>query len=210
MSYRAIFFDLDDTLYPSNTGLWDLIGERIDLFMHDVVGLDWSIIPEKRQTLFNQYGTTLRGLVAEYHIDSAHYLDFVHDVPIEKILSPSPDLKTKIGNLEKQKYIFTNADRKHALRVISILQLDGCFDQIIDICDMEPFCKPQKEAFEKALHLAGDLEPSEVIIIDDTPRNLETAIQMGSPAIQVGTRPTVPGVVAHIEEINLLDQVISF
>ncbi len=208
MPYRTIFFDLDDTLYPSSIGLWDLIGDRIDLFIHNEIGLDWEIIPDKRQNLFNQYGTTLRGLVAEYKIDPQNYLAFVHDVPIEDLLHPIPDLKQKIQALKLEKMIFTNADRKHALRVIKAMDLDGCFNSIIDICDMDPFCKPQKEAFLKAMTLAGDISPGEVIIMDDTPRNLETAVDLGCYSIQVGSHPTVQGVNAHIERIDFLDQVL--
>lgn len=209
MSRRTIFFDLDDTLYPSTTGLWDLIGQRIDLFMHDFIGLDWAIIPEKRQSLFNQYGTTLRGLVAEYNIDPDHYLDFVHDVPIEELLDPAPELRMKIQALQQQKVIFTNADRNHANRVIDALSLQGCFQRIIDIRELEPFCKPQREAFERAFLLAGNLSAEDVIMIDDTPRNLETAVQMGCLTIQVGKHPTVKGVHAHIEDINMLDNILA-
>ncbi len=208
MPFTTIFFDLDDTLYPSSTGLWDLIGDRIGLFMHNEVGLKWEIIPDKRRDLFVQYGTTLRGLVVEYQIDPRKYLDFVHDVPVEKILKPSPGLREKISTLNFSKIIFTNADRKHAQRVISNLELDDCFDQIIDICDMDPYCKPQLEAFQRAMKMAGNLSPNELIIIDDTPQNLETALQLGCYTIQVGTRSTVAGVDAHIDEINLFDQVL--
>lgn len=209
MSPQTIFFDLDDTLYPSTTGLWDLIGQRIDLFMHEFIGLDWAIIPEKRHSLFNQYGTTLRGLVAEYKIDPDHYLDFVHDVPIEELLDPAPELRMKIRSLQQQKVIFTNADRNHANRVIDALSLQGCFQQIIDIRELEPFCKPQREAFERAFLLAGNLSAEDVIMIDDTPRNLETAVQMGCLTIQVGKHPTVEGVHAHIEDINMLDNILT-
>lgn len=209
MSPQTIFFDLDDTLYPSTTGLWDLIGQRIDLFMHEFIGLDWAIIPEKRHSLFNQYGTTLRGLVAEYKIDPDHYLDFVHDVPIEELLDPAPELRMKIRSLQQQKVIFTNADRNHANRVIDALSLQGCFQQIIDIRELEPFCKPQREAFERAFLLAGNLSAEDVIMIDDTPRNLETAVQMGCLTIQVGKHPTVEGVHAHIEDINMLDNILA-
>lgn len=209
MSPQTIFFDLDDTLYPSTTGLWDLIGQRIDLFMHEFIGLDWAIIPEKRHSLFNQYGTTLRGLVAEYKIDPDHYLDFVHDVPIEELLDPAPELRMKIRSLQQQKVIFTNADRNHANRVIDALSIQGCFQQIIDIRELEPFCKPQREAFERAFLLAGNLSAEDVIMIDDTPRNLETAVQMGCLTIQVGKHPTVEGVHAHIEDINMLDNILT-
>ena len=39
MSYRVAFLDLDDTLYPPSSGVWDAIGERIQIFMMDRLGL---------------------------------------------------------------------------------------------------------------------------------------------------------------------------
>jgi fumarylacetoacetase len=46
MSIDTLMIDLDDTLYPPSTGVWGLIGERIDLFMQERVGL-----PAERITL---------------------------------------------------------------------------------------------------------------------------------------------------------------
>lgn len=33
MQFDTIFFDLDSTLYPESNGLWQVIRERIDLYM---------------------------------------------------------------------------------------------------------------------------------------------------------------------------------
>ena len=37
MCFETLFFDLDDTLYPPTSGLWDAIGERIETFMREYV-----------------------------------------------------------------------------------------------------------------------------------------------------------------------------
>jgi putative hydrolase of the HAD superfamily len=191
MSYNTIFFDLDDTLYPPTTGLWDLIGERIDLFIQNKVGVPPEETIPLRKRLFETYGTTLRGLGIEFGIDEEEYLSFVHDVPVDQILKPDPILRSLLLSIAYRKIIFTNADRFYARRVIHALGLDGCFSQIIDIQDISPDCKPQKTAFEKAVSLAGLVSPVNIILIDDTPKNLETASLMGFFTILVGNKSPV-------------------
>ena len=81
MPFTTIFFDLDDTLYPSSSGVWKLIKDRMNLYMHLRLEIPRDEIPSLREELFHQYGTTLRGLQATYHIDTKDYLSFVHDIP---------------------------------------------------------------------------------------------------------------------------------
>jgi len=38
MLFTTLFFDLDDTLYPPATGLWEAIGSRINLYMTERMG----------------------------------------------------------------------------------------------------------------------------------------------------------------------------
>jgi len=188
MSYNTIFFDLDDTLYPPNSGLWDLIGERINQFIQEKLEIPPAETTLLRNRLFETYGTTLRGLVNEYWINQEEYLAFVHDVPVDQILKPDPELRGLLLSVSYRRVIFTNADRFYARRVIHALGLDDCFSQIIDILDISPACKPQIPAFQKAVDLTGATSPENIILIDDTPKNLETAAQMGFFTILVGNK----------------------
>src|SRR6266545_4491981 len=62
MRFTTLFIDLDDTLYPSSTGLWHAIKERMNLFMRERLYIPEAEIPSLREQYFNTYGTTLRGL----------------------------------------------------------------------------------------------------------------------------------------------------
>ena len=77
MKFTTIFFDLDDTLYPSSTGLWHAIKERMTIYMRDRMSFDPVEIPRLREKYYLQYGTTLRGLQANHDIDVGDYLAFV-------------------------------------------------------------------------------------------------------------------------------------
>jgi len=60
MNFETIFFDLDGTLYDNRSGLWEVIRQRMSLYMNERLGLSWDIIPELRKHYFETYGTTLR------------------------------------------------------------------------------------------------------------------------------------------------------
>lgn len=202
MPVNTLFFDVDDTLYPPSTGIWDLIGDRIDLFIQTNLDMPPQKTIALRKRLFETYGTTLRGLVEEFGMDREEYLAFVHDVPVERILQPDPGLRAMLHQTNEKKIIFTNADKKYAQRIITSLGLNGCFSQMIDIVDIWPACKPQTEAFIKALSLAGELQPSQVILFDDTPANLVTASSLGIKTVLVGSKPRPVGIHAAIGDIH--------
>jgi putative hydrolase of the HAD superfamily len=199
----TLFFDLDDTLYPPTTGLWDAIRGRMEIYLNQRLNIPWEEIPQLRQKLYANYGTTLRGLQAIRHIDTLDYLNFVHNVPLENYLTPDPAVRTMLLNLPQRKYIFTNADANHARRVISFLQLDGIFEDIIDILDIDPYCKPMQEAFQLALQKAGESDPHCCAFVDDAPRNLVSAHKLGFYTIRIGSTDPSPDWDASIA--SLLD-----
>ncbi len=186
MSFSTLLIDLDETLYSPSAGVWDAIARRMDEYLHLRIGVPQEEIGALRRSLFTQYGTTLRGLQATRHVDVEEFLAFVHDVPLESMLQPDPALRDLLLRYPQRKLIFTNADRPHAQRVIARLGLEGCFDGIIDIYDIAPFCKPMIEAYQTALRLSGETDPRRCVFIDDSPRNLAGARAAGIFTVQVG------------------------
>ncbi len=189
MAVTTLLIDLDDTVYPPSSGIWGLIGDRIDLFIHDRIKLSWEKIPNLRRQYFIDYGTTMRGLVVNYGIDPEDYLKFVHDVPIENLLSPDLELGEILAKFTQSKVIFTNSDERHARRVLNALQLESLFDNIIDIQKVSPYCKPQPDAYQAALNQLGGTSSQECLVIDDSLRNLQTARSLGFHTLLVGPNP---------------------
>jgi putative hydrolase of the HAD superfamily len=186
MVFSTLFIDLDDTVYPKESGVWQAIRQRIDLYVAEKFHLDAENARMRRQDLFLRYGTTMRGLQAEYQIDEDEYLAFVHHVPLEQFLTPDRELCAMMRRYPQQKFILTNADSAHARRVLAVLGLEGCFQSIIDIKAMAPYCKPMPEAFQLALACAGEQDASRCVLVDDAAHNLKAARRMGFYTIQVG------------------------
>jgi putative hydrolase of the HAD superfamily len=185
MSYTTLFFDLDDTLYPNSTGLWQAIRARMSQYMVERLGLPADQVPELRRTYYITYGTTLRGLQKHYYVDADDYLAYVHDLPLERYLQPDASLRTMLLSLPQRRFIFTNADSNHALRVLSVLELSGCFDRIIDVHAMEFACKPEPIAFQRALAIAENPDPQQCVILDDHAANLVAARQLGFSTVLI-------------------------
>ena len=182
-----MLFDLDDTLYPSTSGVWDAIGDRMDSYIIKTLGVAANEVKQIRNGLFHEYGTTLRGLKTLYHIDEREFLDYVHDIPLTQFLRKDEALIETISAYDSRKVIFTNANQGHAERVLEVLGLADFFPEIVDVLQISPFCKPLPQAYQKAMEIIQIEDPEHCVFIDDSPRNLKTAREMGFYTIQVGT-----------------------
>ena len=189
MKISTLFIDLDDTVYPATTQVWQLVMKRMCIYMRDFLGIPEEEVPAMRDRLFNRYGTTLRGLQIERGIDAKAYLDYVHDVDLSAILSPDPALQSALASIHLPKIIFTNACESHARNVLGLMQLEDCFDSIIDVVAVQPYCKPEQEAYQIALELAGSPDPAAVMMVDDRFENLVTAASLGMRAVLVSEAP---------------------
>jgi putative hydrolase of the HAD superfamily len=207
--YTTIFFDLDDTLYPASSGMWDAIRERIDLYIHLRLNISWDVIPSLRHHLFSTYGTTMRGLQADYQINEEDFLAFVHDVPLNKYLHPNLFIRKILQKYPQKKVIFTNADTNHARRVTRFLGIEDCFDLIVDIKAIAPYCKPMPESFKIAMSNAGEIDPAKCVMIDDLLSNLSAAHSLGLFPIKVGRQHNDGNGYACVDSIIDLPEVLS-
>lgn len=209
MRFTTIFFDLDDTLYPSNTGLWHAIKERMNTYMRERMGFPEDQIAHIREKYFLQYGTTLRGLQAHHEIDTQDYLAFVHDLPLKDYLTPNPTLRSVIASLPTRNLIFTNADIHHAERVLTVLELRDLFEFIVDVNAISPYCKPMPESFQIAMKLAGETDPSKCVMIDDIHRTTRAAKEAGLFSILYNEVVPVGAADTHLNDWNELRQLLE-
>lgn len=192
MRFSTLFFDLDDTLYPSASGLWPAIKERMTRYMCERLRIPETDVPVLREQYFKMYGTTLRGLQERHNVDTEEYLAFVHDIPLKDYLTPNRTLREVISSLPTRNLIFTNADANHAWRVLAALELDDLFDTVVDINALAPYCKPMPESFAIAMDLADEPDPRKCVMIDDLPRTTRAALEVGMASLLYGTAIPTP------------------
>ena len=186
MRFTTIFFDLDDTLYPSNAGLWLAIKNRMNDYMRERMNIPANEIPALREKYYLQYGTTLHGLQKHHQIDVDDYLAYVHDLPLGNYLTPDSGQRSVIASLPTRNLIFTNADSSHAERVLAALNLRDLFSIIVDVNTVAPYCKPMLESFAIAMKAAGETDPARCVMIDDLTRTTRAAKSAGMFSILFG------------------------
>ncbi|MGB8643928.1 MAG: pyrimidine 5'-nucleotidase [Anaerolineae bacterium] len=182
---RYALFDLDETLYPTTNGLMQTIGERMRLYIMQRYGLPAEEAYALQKQYWREYGTTLRGLYIERHIDPEEYLRFVHDVSVRDFVTPDPKLRAVLEGIPLRKAIVTNADAPHARRVLKVLGLADLFAQIFDIVSFGYVCKPATEVYEYVLKQLG-ARGDECVLVEDMARNLPTARALGIRTILLG------------------------
>ncbi len=176
-------FDLDNTLYPETSSLFDEINHRMNLYMADLLGLDVEAASRMRQGFYEVHGTTLNGLMQEYGADPYPFLDFVHDVDLSRI-DPAPVLKSLLGDLPGRCLVHTNGTVRHAERVLDRLGIGDCFDGIFDIVASQFQPKPGKSGFFRFAEVF-EVEPGQAIMFEDKAENLEIPHAMGMTTVWI-------------------------
>ena len=183
-------FDLDNTLYPPDSGLWPAIEERITLYLIEHSGLDAQSARALQLYYYHRHGTTLRGLVEEDFIEPDDFLAFVHDVD-RSGLTPNPDLAREVARLPGRKLIFTNGSRDHALNTVAQLGMEGLFEDAFDIVASGLVPKPADAAYETFLRRHA-VDPKRAAMFEDIAKNLSVPKARGMTTTLVTARPDRP------------------
>jgi putative hydrolase of the HAD superfamily len=202
---QTIFFDLDGTLYPDvSGGVWEALRGRIELYMHERIGIPKAKVHELRDAYLQRYGTTLRGLTIDYQIDPDDYLVYVHDIPVEQLIRPNGKLGDLLSKLMQRKWVFTNSSLEHSRRVLAALGIAAHFEGIVDIKAMKYRNKPEPSSYALALERAGEKDALTSLFVDDQTNNLDPAKKLGASTVLVGSRephPAADASIAIVEEL---------
>jgi putative hydrolase of the HAD superfamily len=184
------------------------IGDRINLFMVERLGLNPEEVSRNRDDLLKIFGTTLNALRRFHPVDPDEYLDFVHDIPLAQYLQYESELDRMLDSLKLRKIIFTNTDAKHARKVLARLGVLRHFESIIDIHMLDFINKPDPRAYIKALDFAS-AQPEECILIEDSPVNVIPAGRLGMTTVIVGNGSKTDGAHYHIERITDFESLLA-
>ena len=177
-------FDLDNTLYPAESGFMGQVEGRMTDFVAKVTGLprDEAYVLQKKYLA--EHGLTLRGLMLNHGVDPADFHALFHDLSLE-LLAQDPDLVSALARLPGRRLIFTNADDKHAERVLAHLGLADLFDDVFHIHSFGFTPKPDPLGFQRMIDAHG-FDPQATSFFEDSERNLKPAFDLGMTTVLVG------------------------
>ena len=176
-------FDLDNTLYKAECGLFDKVHILMGKFIEEKLNLNSGDAQALRSKYYHQYGTTLRGLMIEHHVNPNEYLDYVHQINYE-VVQPNTSLAEILKSLNGKKYIFTNANFEHVEKVLEKLHMTNIFDGCFDISESDYMPKPHKEVYDSFQYIFN-LDNSSTAMFEDLHINLREPHKMGWQTVWV-------------------------
>jgi len=179
-------FDLDNTLYPAGSEFITLMEGRMTDFVARETGLPRDEARALQKRYLHEHGTTLAGLMANHGVEPEAFLTEVHDVAIDS-LKPDEALKAALARLPGRRLVFTNANARHAERVLAHLGLAELFEDVFHIAAAGYIPKPQPETFALMIARHG-VEPAQAAFFEDSERNLEPAAAMGMTTVLIGPK----------------------
>lgn len=177
-------FDLDNTLYPEESGFMRLVEARMTDFVQQVTGLprDEAYVLQKKY--YAEHGLTLTGLIRHHGADPKDFFALHHDLSLDA-LAHDPELLVALAKLPGRRFVFTNADDRHAERVLAHLGLAELFDDVFHIHSFGYAPKPDPLGFQRMIDAHG-LNPRATAFFEDSERNLKPAHDLGMTTVLVG------------------------
>jgi putative hydrolase of the HAD superfamily len=207
MAPTHLIFDLDNTLYPPSRGVVERVYDRINRFLTERLGMAPDVAATLRARYRDDYGTTLNGLMRHHAIEPDDYLEAVHEIAVEELLTPDHALQAMLALLPHQKVVFTNGSAAHAERVLTCLAVRRHFRDVFSLERVAYVPKPERAAFETVLATL-DVSAAACLFLDDRPDNLATARALGMRTVLVGDRfeaePWLDGAIASVLELPAL------
>ena len=176
-------FDLDNTLYSADSGIFQQVHELMGKFVSRHLNIDIEDAKKIQKKYYKQHGTTLRGMMDNHGVDPDHFLAEVHKLDYS-IVGPNLKLNEELKKLNGRKIIYTNANMQHAINVLERIELSNFFDEIYDIKMAnyipKPEIKPYRDIIEKF-----EIEPNKTIMFDDIAKNLVPAKNVGFTSVWI-------------------------
>lgn len=179
-SDKILLFDIDNTLYCESTGLMNYIQLKIHEY-----AVRKGIPPNNVKTVCKQYnkeyGLALKGFMKHFPETDPNEFDMCVDggTNLQMFLKEDLELKNILKGMSYKMYCFTNANYKHAMKVLEALGIVECFSGIF-YCEYkkhgEFICKPDIFAYNIIEELLG--KPS-IYFYEDSINNIKIGEQMG-------------------------------
>jgi putative hydrolase of the HAD superfamily len=178
-------FDLDNTLYPASCRLFDQVERRIGEYVQQLLNLEPDAARALQKQYFRDHQTTLNGLMIHHGARPEEFLEYVHQIDLSQVAADAR-LDQVLERLPGRKLIYTNGSVRHAENVMGRLGVARHFETIFDIAEAAFVPKPDIVAY-RALVARHGIDPAKAIMLDDMPRNLAPAAELGMTTVWVKT-----------------------
>lgn len=179
-------FDLDNTLYPEESGFMTQVESRMTDFVERVTGLPRDEAFALQKKYYAEHGLTLTGLIRNHGVDPKDFFALHHDLSLEALVE-DPELLVALAKLPGRRFVFTNADDRHAERVMARLGLTHLFDEVFHIHSFGYAPKPDPLGFQRMIDAHG-MDPRTTAFFEDSVKNLKPAKDLGMTTVLVGPR----------------------
>ena len=178
-------FDLDDTLHDASTHIFPVMNRVMTQYMMDELDLTEIKAYQLRQHYWKLYGATLKGLMRHHGVDAFHFLKKTHsEMDLPNLVIQVKQLRHLLKNLHGRKCVFTNAPREYAMRVLSLMGIDDCFELVFSVESTKFHAKPSLRGFQMLLKTLN-AHPKNCIMLEDNLPALMTAKRLGMKTIWV-------------------------
>ena len=181
-------FDLDNTLHDSSRAMFPAIDRSMTSAVMQSLDLDLDAATQLRTRYWKRYGATVIGMVRHHGVDAEAFLNLSHAFDVASLVHSESGLAYKLGRLKGRKIVLTNAPLKYAREVLKTLGVLHHFERLWSINHMclQGQLKPKPSAALMKQVLARIGAPAQqVVLVEDTLRNLKTARQIGMRTVHI-------------------------
>lgn len=178
-------FDLDNTLYPASSRLFDQVDWNMTDYVSTLLDLPRDEARKLQKQYFREYGTTMRGLMTVHGVEPQAFLDYVHNIDLAPI-SADPVLVDALERLPGRKVIFTNGSTAHAENITRHIGIDHHFEGCFDIIDADYVPKPAPDTYDAVCRRFG-IAPASAVMVEDMAKNLVPAAALGMTTVWLDT-----------------------
>ncbi len=181
-------FDLDNTLHDCSKGIFQAIDGAMAHAVASTLALQADAADALRKSYWQRYGATVIGMVRHHGIDASAFLALSHNFQIAPLVRAEYGLGRKLRLLKGRKILLTNAPLGYArevLKTLGILHHFECLwaiDQMTIQGQMRP--KPSFALMRQVLARLG-VPACQVVLVEDTLRNLKSARRAGMGTVHV-------------------------
>lgn len=212
-SDKIWLFDYDLTLYGDEERcVINSLDHRISLFVQKTVGGDFESAHKIRTDYLERFGTTLAGLMAMNKVDPDEFFDFIHEPEYLIYPKKAPEKLAMLQSLKGSRFVFTNGRHDWSEAGMAHMGIGSAIEGVFDLKQLGWVGKPHDIAYQKMEHWLSEKLPSmgrsmpkdshDIILLEDSLRNLEPAHRRGWTTVYVNSESDVPDWVDyHISHI---------